>query len=222
MGNNNNGNTLLRIFQNAAKDAYNEKMKADGKNDEVVSTFEELIGKNLSFPAVGCKDQYFGIVSFEKNSSCEWETIPVYLNKVNDEEKQRLALDRISKQKEIKNYKPSNTLKTIVIVLESPHTDEFLNDKKGWKAIGPACGTTGENLYKWLPEVLMNYVPCKVDPATATATYNESGTIGSGEYKVKLINAIRYQCSLGCDTVYYRDAVFTKMWKHEAMDVKES
>ena len=74
------------------------------------------------------------------------------------------------------------------------------------------------NLREWLPEVLLNYVPCIVDKNTYKAKYNSSQDIENGQYAIMLVNAIQYQCSLGKETKYYRDAVFDEMWKEEDGD----
>ena len=212
-----NSNKKIEVlFQKVAKEVYNNKKRAEGKNTEVVTDFNALMSEIPSLSPVLCEDQYFGIVNFEKNSSCGWVITPVYLHskKLDAKENEKPEL-QANRRQNAKRIEQANVLKTIVIVLESPHTDEFINGKKGYTAIGPACGTTGENLYKWLPEVLMNYVPCEVDFENATATYNEDEAICSGEYKVKLINAIQSQCSLGVDTDEYRNLVFNRMWNED-------
>ena len=110
-------------------------------------------------------------------------------------------------------------MKTIVIVLESPHTNEFFKDNNKWQSIGPACGKTGKHLYLWLPEVLLKYFPFVVDEETKKAKYYSLKDIESGLYAIKLVNAIQFQCSLGKDTAECRDAVFSEMWdKNEAID----
>lgn len=76
----------------------------------------------------------------------------------------------------------------IIVVLESPHVDEFIGD------LGPAKGFTGEmirmHLHKALP----------------------LGNISA--YGLIVMNAIQYQCSLGVSTDLYRDRVFRAAWNH--------
>lgn len=74
----------------------------------------------------------------------------------------------------------------IIIILESPHVDEF----KGEAA--PAKGLTGKNIRKYILEVF----GLKKD--------TEKGLI--------IINAVQYQCSLGLPTQYLRDKVFQTVW----------
>lgn len=82
--------------------------------------------------------------------------------------------------------------KVLAIVLESPHKYEFDKDK----AIGPAMGNTGANLLGWLPQLL--HVNNDIDKDT---------------YKVVLVNAVQYQCSLGTYTKRYREDIFSEMWE---------
>ena len=74
----------------------------------------------------------------------------------------------------------------LILVLESPHIDEFVD------APGPAKGFTGEMIRKYLPDA-----------------FEPKGRTG---YGLILLNAIQYQCSLGSNTVVYRDRIFRAVW----------
>lgn len=74
----------------------------------------------------------------------------------------------------------------IIMVLESPHVDEFIGD------LGPAKGFTGEMIRMHL--------------RTALPIENLSA------YGLIVMNAIQYQCSLGVNTDLYRDRVFRSAW----------
>lgn len=76
----------------------------------------------------------------------------------------------------------------LILILESPHTKEF--DKEG-NPIGPANGKTGENIRKYITEILGS---------------------GYNEYHLILMNAVPFQCSLGVNTKYFREDVFKKIW----------
>lgn len=89
----------------------------------------------------------------------------------------------------------SMTSPRIVIILESPHVDEFKGDVSSW---GPARGTTGDNIYELLPEMMRSKIP-------------------DGEYHLVLINAIQFQCSLGLTDRAIRDDVFTNCWSNESV-----
>lgn len=74
----------------------------------------------------------------------------------------------------------------IVMVLESPHVDEFIG------TAGPAKGFTGDMIRNHLAEALRDL--------------NLEG------FGLILINAIQHQCSLGTDTSLYRDLIFRAVW----------
>ena len=86
----------------------------------------------------------------------------------------------------------------IILVLESPHTYEFDSDKHG---ISPAKGPTGSNIEMYLKGILDNYQPIL--------------KLKKQAYDLVLINAIQLQCSLGCDPLLYRDAMFLYHWEKE-------
>ena len=211
--------TIKEKFQNIAVREYNKKNKT--KYD----TFAELQPSLANGTDVLCEDQYFGIIRIEKSipSFCEWIIAPSVLDKKNssDEEKAKLKKIRLGKDLCIKYRLKSESLKTIVIVLESPHDKEFFKINNIYHNVGPACGTTGENMMKWFPETVMNYVPCVIDSENNfKAKYHSAKDIESGVYALKLVNAIQFQCSLSEATTSYRDNVFNSMW--EDSKVKES
>lgn len=74
----------------------------------------------------------------------------------------------------------------VLMVLESPHIDEFKDEP------GPAKGLTGEMIRQHLGECI-----------------NISGL---EDYGLVLVNAIQHQCSLGSNTIVYRDRIFRAVW----------
>jgi hypothetical protein len=91
-----------------------------------------------------------------------------------------------------------NDNRKIIIILESPHTDEFKENKFQ----GAACGETGNKISKHLSEVLPEI-------------YNKqsiSWNNASCNYDLLLVNAIQSQCSLGVTTEYFRDLMFIGLW----------
>lgn len=90
-----------------------------------------------------------------------------------------------------------NQHKTIVIILESPHADEYNNSC----FINPALGKTGENLQNYF-EKLIN--------ALAISEHD----LNNGQYRIILMESIQYQCSLGIKPLNknIRDLVFSKIW----------
>ena len=95
-----------------------------------------------------------------------------------------------------RNFMSGNS-KILLIVLESPHNDEFKNGT----ALGPAMGATGKNLTKYFTDLFNNSL--KKIP---------EDRILDGAYRVVLCNAIQYKASLGYDTTKYRDRVWINSW----------
>lgn len=74
----------------------------------------------------------------------------------------------------------------IILILESPHKKEFIGKP------APAKGSTGLLIRKWIGEL------------EGLSLYKGYGLI--------LVNAIRYQCSLGMSTKCFRDEIFRRAW----------
>lgn len=179
--------------------------KIYGGENTTYSGFSQInlakLAKDTSGNAISCPDQYVGIINIEKNGCVSsWNVGWVEENLSNLSKK-----DREAKSKGYKKQK----LPVLAIVLESPHKEEF--DYKNKRAIGPAIGTSGNNLKKYLPQVVFNYLPDRT--VDNKIYYAPEDQIPNGKYKVLLINAIQYQCSLGEDTKQYRDKIFSVMWK---------
>jgi hypothetical protein len=201
--------SIQKEFEKIATQVYNKKNKTSIEFFQIEST-----SKNHNNSAIKNEDQYIGIVRIDKErpSFVEWIVSPKYLNgEKTAEKKQKLKEQRINDNNAICEQIKNNKFKTIVIILESPHQDEFLDDD----FVGVAAGKTGENLFQWFPEVLLNYVPSVVDEKTAKAKYHSAKDIESCIYAVKIVNAIQYQCSLGASTESYRDDVFSKLWDNK-------
>lgn len=86
------------------------------------------------------------------------------------------------------NYKNITVGKKIILILESPHIEEYI------KPLGPAKSTTGNNIRELFEEVC-------------------GANISIGSFDLVLMNAIQYQCSLGFPTKHFRDKVFIKTWE---------
>lgn len=76
------------------------------------------------------------------------------------------------------NNKNLNT--PIIIVLESPHKDEF--DPITLQPIGPAMGKTGENFRSFFEQLLNG---------------TSKSILTNGQHTIILLNAVQFQCSLG-------------------------
>lgn len=84
------------------------------------------------------------------------------------------------------NQRNGNPL--VILLMESPHTEEFLGD---W---GPAKGKTGSHIRRYTQSIV--------------------GRLSGPMSDLILVNAIQYQCSLGKPTNRYRDEVFSRLWGH--------
>ncbi len=96
--------------------------------------------------------------------------------------------DKWNRQNDLKKQS-----KRIIIVLESPHKDEYANDNN----IAPAKGQPGKNIARYLKEIINN---SQIDLSTKT------------KYNLIVINAIPYQCSMGFDTKLFRTLSFIGLW----------
>lgn len=187
------------IFEEIAVAVYNQKSQNKVNSFACIKTASQVGGK-----AIACPDQYVGIINIEKNGCVSsWNVGWV------DE-----GISKNDREVKSKEYEKQE-LPVLAIVLESPHKEEFGNNNK--QAIGPAIGTSGNNLKKYLPQVVFNYLPDRT--VDNTIYYAPEDQISDGKYKVLLINAIQFQCSLGEDTKQYRDKIFSEMWgKDEVRD----
>ncbi len=117
-----------------------------------------------------CPDQYVGIVKHSENWQKFYKRVDIFENQT----------VKIQSKITGENF--------FLLILESPHTDEFA---KNGKPIGPANGKTGENIRKYITKIFGS---------------------GYNEYHLILMNAVPFQCSLGVNTKYFREDVFKKIW----------
>ena len=179
--------------------------KRDGDKDSTLDSSEYDDRK--------CDDQLIGLLQIERGNArlCKW--IRIALN--HDD-----LCARIDVHQSLTDEKQYPIL---AIVLESPHIEEFSKEEGGaerkrLETPMPALGDTGQNIFSLLPKYIN-----RID-----ATFEEKDLsrgigypdIPSGIYRVLLINAIQYQCSLGADTNKHRTTVFNKMWEKE--EVREN
>ena len=128
-----------------------------------------------------CKDNFIG--NIERTIDCQI--------------KEDLHFSR-EKREEFKNrdkLKSSNinNIKNIIIVLESPHKEEF---NKSNSIIAPALGQTGRNLQNKFKEIFKEDLAIQKEQI----------------YRILLMNAIQYQCSNGESLEKYRNRT-DKVWK---------
>lgn len=130
-------------------------------------TFEDLVSQAINNKAGAiekrcCPDQFVGKISAFNSKETDFPTRMLPTERPED-------------------------LKCLIMVIESPHIDEFA------KQPCPAKGKTGELIREWI---------CNVK---GLSSYQK-------EYGLIIINAIQYQCSLGSPTRCFRDEVFESVW----------
>lgn len=191
-----------QTFEDIASEIYGREKNTTNSGFSQINLAK--LAKASNGNAILCPDQYVGIINIEKNGCVSsWNVGWV------DE-----GISKNDREVKLEKYKQQE-FPVLAIVLESPHKEEFGDNHQ--QAIGPAIGTSGNNLKKYLPQVVFNYLPArKVDNKIYYAPEDQ---IPNGKYNVLLINAIQYQCSLGEDTKQYRDEIFSAMWgKDEVRD----
>lgn len=135
-----------------------------------------------------CDDNCVGIITIKNNKFVK--------------NKSQLWIEYCKRKQDINRLKIKeglNDKKTIAIILESPHKEEYNNEN--FKP-APALGTTGTNLSNYFQEII-----------------NSVENLEDGEYRIILMNAIQYQCSLGLPTNKYRDKMFLKLWLEEEFEI---
>ena len=122
----------------------------------------------------------------------------------------------------VQEYQNEKCLDTIALVLESPHKEELKNAYN----VAPARGTTGKNIESMLLGNLAKYMYIN-DTQQNGAYFLSDEKIKCGKYKLLLINAVQYQCSLGdleeSKANGWRDEIFQKMFSNQYVknDFKE-
>lgn len=137
-----------------------------------------------TFSVDACLDQVIGICEIN-NGSFKFKEKWIY------------RADRKNNANKCKINNRNTNYKNILVILESPHKDEY----KDIEFIAPALGKTGMNLdnkfeFK-IKEVIANHEELKQL---------------NGEYNLILANAIQYPTSLGFSTSKFRDRIWLDLW----------
>ena len=139
-------------------------------------------------------------------------TIEITNSKISFIDNDILSTSREDRQEFYKNQ----AIDTIALVLESPHKKEFENS-----SCGPAKGAAGENISDILLGNLAKFRFIN-DIQNEGAYFKTSIDLREGKYKLLLINAVQYQCSLGDLTgkgkKEQRDKIFRAFFIREAQD----
>lgn len=174
------------------EDKWTEKFKSvykDIKNEYKKIDKCEKIPKEVNFTC--CNDNYVGYFEKYGDTIIDNESL-WFCRKLRHEHRKNIIIDPCK----IENLK--NDGKIIVIVLESPHKDEY-NIKLSSNDPAPALGITGKKLKKSFLKLFKD-------------------EIKSSKYHVILMNSIQYQCSFGEKPDKFRDRVWLKLWLCENFD----
>ena len=146
-----------------------------------------------------CVDQVVGTICYNRQfTSANGKTTMNFETKTNHTAQSRRNID-------YSQYSKGNN-KTIVILLESPHIDEF-NIQGQTYTTAPAWGKTGTMINKYFILALNNSI-------SAIQNNCPNFLTNITTYDVLLVNAIQYQCSLGMRPINIgiRNKVFACLW----------
>ena len=147
--------------------------------------------KLCNYSSFLCPDQHAAEIKFDPNSG-----------KFSFTQKITTANYAGMQRKEVNNnFTPTNKA-AIILVLESPHKDEYDHNHH---ALGPAHGETGDSINACLTKIL--------NVAILNSVLNKPCTFT--KYDLLLVNAVQHQCSLGANPRLYRDAMFLYYWEKE-------
>ena len=156
-----------------------------------IRTVDEILkDKELDYEKRKCEDQYVAIVEITKHK------VEYVINEIESRDENKI--------KEIEKF----DIPTIALVLESPHKREYYNIPS------PARGITGSNINSCFLGALAKFISIN-DMKEHGAFFISSSKISEGKYKLLLINAIQYQCSLGklgIDNRKQKEDIFCKVW----------
>lgn len=147
--------------------------------------FNSFTTSNPNLKLQTVSDNKVGILTIKNNKIIH---IDLWVNK-KERESKGIATLEIS----------SSTKQSVVLILESPHTDEY---KSGTLPPSPALGKTGDNIQSFFKQKLQ-----------ATSI-----NLADGAYDIILCNAIQYQTSLGCKTTIFRDRIWIYLWANGERD----
>lgn len=123
--------------------------------------------------------------------------------------------NKFSRRKNLDDMPTTMPINRLIIVLESPHVDEFefCDNFQAHSAIGPANGKTGVNIRNFLQNATQEF------SALNFAELND-------RFALILMNSIQYQCSLGnqlnnTPSRRNRDMVFRACWVRAKQDFCE-
>ncbi len=148
-----------------------------------------------NFKNYSCPDQYVGSFSVIKNKNkYKFQLMNDFIREPNF-------------RRDISDCTHELEGKKVILILESPHVDEF----SSFGPIGPANGVTGRNI--------INYLNSKL----ASLSFDSLIDFSGDDVSLFIMNAIQYQCSMGAplnnkENRKIRDFLFRSIWVNGGED----
>lgn len=164
-------------------------------NDHLQKVFNDVVENYLKTYSITKPSKYCG--NYVPN-----EVVAIFKANRSFERTTKWIINNLSKENRNKKISEAADY-TFVIVLESPHTDEF-NANRNNDGFGdhPAIGDTGKNIKKYFIDYINKFVPSiRNNNDSKTNLYCED--LLNGTYRLVLVNLFNFQCSLGGDTNKY-------------------
>jgi hypothetical protein len=197
-----NKNTLFEIFETEAKKIFYLENEELNKCSKILGGINEC---DFDLPKLICFDQVI----------CEYEHGKASSNN-NSNDTTFLADERIKKSRD--DLYKLNENDNIVIILESPHVDEFrciIGCKDGFRIGMPCMGKTGENLKKYFIDELDK---CLEEVFNNDKFKDILKDDKNKKFNIIVMNAIQFQCSLGFKPSKEKNELCKKLFKDEVKD----
>ena len=160
--------------------------------------------------ADACCDNFIGTLVYG-NNGFEFNNQNIYFG-LELKSKTNNAIVQYREEMDYLNFKPHSQNRKIVILLESPHNEEY-NAQLQIAKSGPACGNSG---------CVFNNNAIRVFNANINIIVNKLNPNPKEEFDIYFVNAIQYQCSLGKTNFNrnLRDHIFINLWSNPIYDFK--
>ena len=167
------------LFQDISKD-YDARHSTEERSSAPI-----LVGS-----VKRCPDQYVGDIGV-------YEGHTGFLPEQRDASGDACFPLRKNLDKLLRHEEGEGTRRRVVLILESPHKNEYDDTDRP----RPANGKTGRNIRDHLVGMLIGRNLLQFEQ----------------RYALFLMNAVQYPCSLGVDTRHHRSAVFRALWEHQVV-----
>lgn len=156
---------------------------------------------NINFQQGACSDQYVGTMTYNG------QNFEVQGSKIFNLTRKSALKGQHRQDINYSNGTLQTNNKKFVVLLESPHIDEYLPVGQSYKT-APAWGSTGDRFNSCFIKVLNDNLK---------VISNKFSFSGNQDFDVYLVNAIQYQCSLGLSPLepQLRDYVFQRLWNQQ-------